>query len=324
MAASRHDSVSSWTMRCRRLAPIESRMAISPARPAERASSRLAMFAQAMRMTKTVTPRSRVSPLRASRATDVCPRAPFSTVIAFARNFCMVWSLMPVCSGASTSFMTGLVRDVDGRPRLLERHARLEPGEQINPVTAAILERAGPRPRHHLVAQRDGHEHERPRAERRARESLGRDADDRHRLTVDGHRLIHHAGVAAEAGRPVGVAQHHHPAVVGDLVIVWPDESSEGRLEAQRRKVTPRDEDAVAVDRGLSLDGEVGAHQDMARDPCENCLFPLEIPEHRVAENLIAVAGLIAGVASGFRRRRAEVDEAIRFRHRPAAAAGPD
>ena len=92
----------------RRVAQIESRMAISPARPAERASSRLAMFAQAIRMTKTVTPRSSVSPLRASRATDVCPRAPFSTVIALARNFCMVWSLMPICSGASTSFMTAL------------------------------------------------------------------------------------------------------------------------------------------------------------------------------------------------------------------------
>ena len=49
--ASTHDSVSSCTSRWRRLAPSDSRMAISVARPAPRASSRLAMFAQAMSST---------------------------------------------------------------------------------------------------------------------------------------------------------------------------------------------------------------------------------------------------------------------------------
>ena len=39
-------------MRCQRPAPIDKRIAISPARAAERASSRFAMFAQAISRTK--------------------------------------------------------------------------------------------------------------------------------------------------------------------------------------------------------------------------------------------------------------------------------
>ena len=61
------------------------------------------MFAHAMSSTSAVTPSSSVSGARASRDTDVWPRAPGATMIGLARNRAIVCSLMPVWSGASTS-----------------------------------------------------------------------------------------------------------------------------------------------------------------------------------------------------------------------------
>ena len=74
-------------------------------RAAERASRRLATFAQAISSTTPVTPKSIASGVCASLCTELCPRAPGFTVTGFARNFAIVASLMPVWSGASTELM---------------------------------------------------------------------------------------------------------------------------------------------------------------------------------------------------------------------------
>ena len=66
------------------------RECISPARDADRASSRLAMFAHAISSTKAVTPSSSVSGAFASRDAELCPFVPASSVICFARNFAIV------------------------------------------------------------------------------------------------------------------------------------------------------------------------------------------------------------------------------------------
>ena len=103
-AASSADSVSSCRTSCQRLAPIDSRTAISLARAAPRASSRLAMLAQAISSTNAVTPSSSVSGGCARRrAMLLWPRAPGSTVTGLALKRAIVASLMPFCSGASTS-----------------------------------------------------------------------------------------------------------------------------------------------------------------------------------------------------------------------------
>jgi hypothetical protein len=70
-SASKTDSVRSCAMSLHRLAPIDRRMAISPARAAARASSRFAMLAQAMSSTSAVTPRRSVSGALASRCTEL-------------------------------------------------------------------------------------------------------------------------------------------------------------------------------------------------------------------------------------------------------------
>ena len=73
-AASRHDSVSSCATSCQRLAPIASRTLHSRRRAGARASSRFAMFAQAMSSTNPVTPSSRLSGALDSRDACSVPR----------------------------------------------------------------------------------------------------------------------------------------------------------------------------------------------------------------------------------------------------------
>ena len=70
---------------------------------------------------------------------ELCPRAG-STSIGLALNRAIVWSLMPFCSGASTSLMIGVIQPVERRARLLDRHARLQPREQIRPVAPPVVE----------------------------------------------------------------------------------------------------------------------------------------------------------------------------------------
>ncbi len=103
--ASSDDSVRSCPIKRARLAPIESRMAISPARAVDRASSRFAMFTQAMSSTNAVTPSSRRSGIFALSGTELWPRPPGARTIGFARKRAIVCALMSYCSGASTSLM---------------------------------------------------------------------------------------------------------------------------------------------------------------------------------------------------------------------------
>ncbi len=64
------------------------------------------MLAQAISSTTPVTPKSMASGVWAPLWSELCPRAPGLTVADFARNFSIVASLMPLCSGASTAFTT--------------------------------------------------------------------------------------------------------------------------------------------------------------------------------------------------------------------------
>ncbi len=105
--ARRHDSTSSWLMTRPRLAPSESRTAISIARLAPRASSRLAMLAQAISSTSAVSPKSSVIGSFDSLWTELWPRRPSARTIALALKRRMVCPLMPFWSGASTSPMIG-------------------------------------------------------------------------------------------------------------------------------------------------------------------------------------------------------------------------
>ena len=178
-----------------RLAPIDSRTAISPARAAPRASSRLAMFAQAISSTNAgdaEQQHQRRLRLACDRALAAAPGSSSDRLGPEPRHRL---SLMPFCSGASTSLTIAWYGVVDRRARLLDRDARLQPREQIDPVVAPVVERlrtAASKPRIVIGTKTCG-----LHAERRAVEALRRDADDRHRLAVDDQRLVRAtAGIA--------------------------------------------------------------------------------------------------------------------------------
>ena len=101
--ARRHDSVSSCASRCRRDAPAASRTAISDVRAAERASSRFAILAHAIRRTTAVTTSSRNRAGPAISCRPLCPRCPSSIGSVLATNRARVSSLVPTSSGASAS-----------------------------------------------------------------------------------------------------------------------------------------------------------------------------------------------------------------------------
>ena len=89
-AASSSDSISSCPIRRARPAPSDRRMAISLARAADRASSRLAMFAQAISSTNPVTLRRSSSGVFATVRVELWPRPPGSTTIVLSRNLASV------------------------------------------------------------------------------------------------------------------------------------------------------------------------------------------------------------------------------------------
>jgi hypothetical protein len=107
MSASTTDSVRSCARICPRVAPRERRTAISIVRFAERASSRLAMFAHAMSSTMPVIEKSRKIGVLAFSKMLLWPRRPSVTVISLALKRAIVASLIPFCRGASTSVMIG-------------------------------------------------------------------------------------------------------------------------------------------------------------------------------------------------------------------------
>ncbi len=66
------------------------------------------MLAQAISSTVPVTASRMISGVRASLSKLLCPRLPGSVVISLALKRAIVWSLMPFCSGASTSLTIAL------------------------------------------------------------------------------------------------------------------------------------------------------------------------------------------------------------------------
>ena len=81
--------------------------------------------------------------------------------------------------------------------------------------------------------------------------------------------------------------------------------------KAQRREVRPGDLHALAVDRPLSV-GDVDGERAVGGQVGEDRLCPLEIAEHRIAEDLVAPAGAVAAGRPRLGSRGLEVDEPFR------------
>ncbi len=206
-----------------------------------------------------------------------------------------------------------LVGRVDAGRGLLDRDARFQPSEDVRPVAAAILEAL--EARLHQRAKRDRHEHLGLRAQRRAVEPARRDADDGQALSVDDQRVVQDRRVEAEALLPVVEAEHDDARFADHAVVALREQPAEGRLHAKHREVAPRHEHARAR-QGLPLVGEVGPENAVRGQAGEDGLRLFEVTEHRVAEDLVAVARLVARVAARLGAGRREVHQLFRGTHR--------
>src|SRR5207249_4308484 len=95
-------------------------------------------------------------------------------------------------------------------------------------------------------------------------------------------------------------AQHNDMRFPRRAVVVGVEKPANRRLETQHREVVARYEEAFAALR-LTARREVGGEGDVRGDPREGRLYTLQIAEHRVAEDRVAVACLAARRAARLR-----------------------
>ena len=93
------------------------------------------------------------------------------------------------------------------------------------------------------------------------------------------------------------------------------EQSSQRRLQLQHRKIAARHEQALAA-RSLRLVSEVCAEANVRRDVRENGLDLLQVAEHGIDEDHIAVARAAAALEAGLRVGRAQVHEFRRIGNR--------
>ena len=150
---------------------------------------------------------------------------------------------------------------------------------------------------------------------RGASEAPGRHSHDGHGLPVDGEDGVQDPRVGPQLGLPIVIAQDGHEVPPDGPVVLGGQESSQGRLESQHREVGSGDEHAFPAD-GLSGVRQVCTEEPVSGDAgkAAHPLF-LKVPEHGVAEDEIAVPGLVAGLGTGLRPRRPQVHQAFRLPH---------
>ncbi len=102
------------------------------------------------------------------------------------------------------------------------------------------------------------------------------------------------------------------------LIVAFGEEPAHRGLNAEQGEVVAGHHHAAAVD-GLPTVGEVGAEGAVGGDAGED--FPglrrlLQIPEHRVAEDLVAASLVVARLRPRLGARVGEVDQLVRRLHR--------
>ena len=206
----------------------------------------------------------------------------------------------------------GVVLRAKRRARGFDGDPRPQAREQVRPIVGP--ERPTGLGVQHR-AQRDRDEHGWPHPDRRAVEALRSNANDREALAVDDYLLVEDGWIEAESRRPIVVAEHHHARLADDVVVIRIEQSSQRGLQLQHRKIAARHEEAFAA-RRLRLVREVCAEADVRRDVREHGLDLLQVSEHGIAEDDIAVAGAAAAPKARLRTGRAQVHEFRRIANR--------
>ena len=178
--------------------------------------------------------------------TELWPREP-GAIHALGSKLCHRRLAHSFLEGRLDGVHDAVVADIEGAARLIDGDARPEPGEDVGPVAAAIAESREIRLERR--AQRDRHEHLRPRADGRAREPTRRDADDREALAVDDQRVVQHGRVRPEPRAPVVVAENHDAGFANRTIVAGVEQPAERGHEAEHLKVAARHEHASTAER---------------------------------------------------------------------------
>ncbi|MBV6488912.1 MAG: hypothetical protein GHHEDOFH_02882 [Pseudorhodoplanes sp.] len=197
----------------------------------------------------------------------------------------------------------------------VSRHAWLEPSEHVGPVGTAVFESRRVKSRLDKTARRDRHEDARASTQCRAAESCRGHTHDRERVSIDHHRCVDDRLLAAKTCQPIVMRQYCNGRFARGPIITGSQQPADSGGEAECLEVAAGDQQAFAI-LCLTLVGEVGAEEAMRGQAREGTGLLLEIPKHGITEDDIAVAGLIAGLRSGFRARIREVHQLIGRRHR--------
>jgi len=206
------------------------------------------------------------------------------------------------------------VRAVQRGRGLLPRYAGLEPRQQVNPVIVVPV-RAVPiggeqRLEAHWYVDID------IAAERGAVEVLGRDADHGKGVGVHADGLVQHVQLSAELVAPIAVAQHRHGASAARPVVFGRNHAADERFDAKHGEIAARYHHGRPA-HGLLSEGQVGAEIPEARHSGYALRWLLQLAEHRVTENVIAVAGIVVGTAAALEVvRRFQQDELLGMPHR--------
>ena len=132
-------------------------------------------------------------------------------------------------------------------------HAGREPADHLQPVILAIVQTV-PGGRHPGL-QGDRHEHVGDLPHLHAMEGGCRDTHDGHRLAVDHEILVQDRGTAAEAARPVTVAQHGDRLPARLRRVVRSEQAAQGGAHSQDIEVVSGHELAVGA-LGPALSGD--------------------------------------------------------------------
>jgi hypothetical protein len=146
-----------------------------------------------------------------------------------------------------------------------------------------------------------------------ARETSGRDADNRHRIAVDQDFLSEDSGILREATDPVVVAEYHNRMALVDLIVLLGAEHApDGRLHPEQREVVARHHFGVEQF-GLVVDADRHFRQPAAQYFAQGLGLPLELLIHRIRMHPLS------HVAAVVRALLVEHDELIRSSDRKLA-----
>src|SRR5215510_8990242 len=167
-----------------------------------------------------------------------------------------------------------VIEPVYGGRCLIYCYAGFESCEKVCPVLRAVFKTVKARPceTHH----RYGYEYLCCGSNGGALESFRGNADDRHRLSIDGKSLIENAWILCEALSPIVVTQDNNMWLVDGSIIGLDQQPAQSRLQTQHRKVAARHHESPAVLR-LPTIRKVCTEKNMGCNASEDILLPFKI-----------------------------------------------